>query len=121
MRVFPIWFCSDVDASAKFLEALGLDIDHPSRSGSWVEAAGSGGGIGVHSAHRTYTEEPRTPGECALNFDSDEPLEQVQQRLFAAGFTDAHIIDETFGRSLRVTGPDGAEVRVNETDPELRA
>ena len=35
-------------------------------------------------------------------------------RLLGAGFADAHIIDEPFGRSLRVTDPDGLDVFVAE-------
>jgi hypothetical protein len=37
----------------------------------------------------------------------------VQARLGAAGF-EAQIIDESFGRSLRVVDPDGVAVQVNE-------
>jgi len=46
-------------------------------------------------------------------------LEDVLARLHAAGYRDAHIIDEAFGRSLRVTDPDGVAVQVNESDPQL--
>lgn len=115
MRVFPIWFAADVEESARFLAALGLGAGAP--SSSWMELEGSGGAVGVHTT--AATEQPRKGGECELAFATDEPLVDVQRRLFAAGFTDAHVIDETFGRSLRVTSPDGVVVRVNSYDADL--
>lgn len=115
MKVFPVWFAADVEESARFLSALGLDAGAP--SSSWMELDASGGAVGVHTA--AATEQPRRAGECELAFATDEPLVDVQQRLFAAGFTDAHLIDETFGRSLRVTSPDGVVVRVNTYDADL--
>ncbi|HEX6445790.1 MAG TPA: hypothetical protein VF053_11935 [Streptosporangiales bacterium] len=117
MRVFPVWFAADVDESARFLAALGLDTGSRAHPGSWIELEGSGGAVGVHTV--SATEEPRKAGECVLAFATEEPLGDVQRRLFAAGFTDAHVIDETFGRSLRVTSPDGVVVQVNSYDAGL--
>jgi hypothetical protein len=37
----------------------------------------------------------------------------------AAGFSGAVIVDENFGRSLRILDPDGVSVQVNEFDREL--
>jgi hypothetical protein len=48
-----------------------------------------------------------------------EPLEALAERLRAAGFEPEAIVDENFGRSLRVIDPDGVLVQVNENDREL--
>jgi hypothetical protein len=53
------------------------------------------------------------PGETSLSCESDEPLEDVQARLRAAGY-ESDLIDESFGRSLRVIDPDGAAFQINE-------
>jgi hypothetical protein len=48
-----------------------------------------------------------------------EPLEALAERLRAAGSEPEAIVDENFGRSLRVIDPDGVLVQVNENDREL--
>ncbi|HEY3503683.1 MAG TPA: hypothetical protein VGN37_12970 [Actinocatenispora sp.] len=117
MRLMPILFVRDVTAARRFFAVLGLRTDATGRAGGWIELAGDGGLLGLHTV--TDTDEPRRPGECALSFVADEPLEAVRDRLHGAGHADAHIIDEGYGRSLRVTGPDGAPVQVVEHDRAL--
>lgn len=117
MRVMPILFVTDVPAATAFFRLLGLDLDVRGRTGGWAELTGTGGLVGVHDA--TATEKPTRPGHCSLSLVADEPLEPLRHRLLAAGHTDAHIIDEGFGRSLRVTGPDGAEIQIVEHDRDL--
>ncbi|GAA3518839.1 hypothetical protein GCM10022220_69220 [Actinocatenispora rupis] len=113
----PIVFVADVAAAREFFAVLGLRTDVSGRDGRWVELAAAGGVLGVHDV--AHTDEPRRPGECALSFVADEPLEAVRDRLHAAGHPDAHILDEGYGRSLRVAGPDGAAVQVVEHDRTL--
>jgi hypothetical protein len=99
MRVMPIRFTNDVAGMRRFFEALGLRPHISSDSGVWVDLRGSGGGVQAHDAKRS--EEPgRAGGETGLAFEADEALEDVLARLLTAGFSDAHIIDEQFGRSL---------------------
>lgn len=112
MRVTPIRFTNDVAAMRRFLEALGLQAHVTSDSGVWLDMRGRGGAVQAHDA--TRTDSPRRAGETALAFEADEPLEAVLARLLAAGFSDAHILDEQFGRSLRTTDPDGLDVFVAE-------
>jgi hypothetical protein len=112
MRVLPIRFTADVPAMRRFLEALGLQPHITSDGGGWLDLRAAAGGVQLHTNERT--DEPRRSGETGLSFEADEPLESVLARLLAAGFADAHIIDEEFGRSLRVTDPDGAVVWVAE-------
>ena len=111
MKVFPVRFTDDPAAMRRFLEALGLTTTLASDGGGWVALDGSGGGVGLHAA--STAEHPRSPGETELSFESDEPLENVQARLAAAGFP-SEIIDESFGRSLRVVDPDGQAFQINE-------
>jgi hypothetical protein len=111
MKVFPVRFTDDPAAMRRFLEALGLTTTLQSDGGGWIALEGAGGGVGLHDA--SATESPRSPGETSLSFESDEPLEQVQERLAAAGFP-SDIIDESFGRSLRVVDPDGQAFQINE-------
>ena len=56
----------------------------------------------------------------ALNFVADEPLEQVEQRLLAAGFPpEGTIVDHEWGRALAVKAPDGIVVQIDERDRAL--
>ncbi|HEY1458185.1 MAG TPA: hypothetical protein VGF15_06670, partial [Solirubrobacteraceae bacterium] len=55
-----------------------------------------------------------------LGFVAEEPLEEVEQRLRAAGFPpEGRLVDQEWGRSLLVRGPDGATVQIDEQDREL--
>jgi catechol 2,3-dioxygenase-like lactoylglutathione lyase family enzyme len=113
MRVVPIRYCADVDASVRFYRALGLDLGSRSRPGVWVELPAASGMLALH---RVSGDEA---GECELAFEADEPLEAVVSRLAAAEFTAEPILDESFGRSVRVRDPDGVFVQVNEHDRTL--
>ncbi len=117
MKVTPVRYTDDVPAMRAFLEALGLPPQLSSDSGGWVLQRGDGGGVQLHTT--AVTERPHQPGDTDLSFESDEPLEEVQARLISAGFTDAHIIDEEFGRSLRLTDPDGRQIHVAEPMSDL--
>ena len=113
MKLMPIRYCADVAASTRFYEALGLTAGSRSRSGGWGELTATTGMLGLHVAGASDA------GTCELSFESDEPLESVAARLAAAGFPVEALVDESFGRSLRVQDPDGAWVQVNEHDREL--
>ena len=112
MRVLPIRYCADVEASIRFYRALGLELGAATRPGSWVELPAAAGILALHRS----TEHA---GDCELAFEADEPLEAVAARLAAAGFPTEPIVDESYGRSLRVRDPDGVYVQVNENDRSL--
>jgi|HubBroStandDraft_4_1064222.scaffolds.fasta_scaffold110799_2 catechol 2,3-dioxygenase-like lactoylglutathione lyase family enzyme len=116
MKVMPIRYVADVTAATRFYAALGLVQGDSSRSGNWTELNGSGGTLALHTAR---TEEQDPPGRVELSFETQEPLETLAERLTAAGFEPEAIVDENFGRSLRVIDPDGVLVQVNEHDREL--
>jgi len=106
----PIMFVRDMRTALVFCRALGLRLRARSRNGRWAELTGPDGGVGLHDADRD--DEPRTE----LAFVSHGPLEPLVQRLTAAGFTCQDIIDEGFGYSVIVHGPDGMRFQVNEFD-----
>ena len=120
MRVRPIHFVSDVVEAARFYEALGLRSDVRSRSGHWIELTATGGEVCLHDAAIAADGQGRSG--LALNFVAEEPLEAIDGRLRAAGFPpDGTIVDQEWGRSLLVPGPDGLIVQIDEPDRELYA
>ena len=78
MRVLPIRYCADVEASIRFYRALGLELGAATRPGSWVELPAAAGLLALHKT-------AEHPGSCELAFEADEPLEAVADRLRAAG------------------------------------
>jgi catechol 2,3-dioxygenase-like lactoylglutathione lyase family enzyme len=113
VKITPIRYTADVAACARFYGALGLDLDAISRPGAWAELPAASGMLALHKASGEDI------GRCELAFEADEPLESVVDRLTAAGYPTQSIVDESFGRSVRVQDPDGVWVQVNENDREL--
>jgi catechol 2,3-dioxygenase-like lactoylglutathione lyase family enzyme len=122
VKPMPIRYVRDMGAARTFYEALGLTLDFISRkprrgpSPVWAELSGSGGGLALH-----YIPDNATVAGTALGFEADEPLEDVVERLRAAGYEPASgIVDESFGRSFTVHDPEGLLIQINETDYELQ-
>ncbi|KZB85381.1 hypothetical protein AVL48_30960 [Amycolatopsis regifaucium] len=113
MRVMPIRYSSDVAAMTRFYEALGLRVGSTSRPGGWIEMPAEGGMLAIHRASGEDV------GRCELAFEVGEPLEDVAERLRAAGFAPEPPVDEGFGHSLRVQDPDGVWVQLNLYDRDL--
>lgn len=113
MKVVPVRYTRDVAAAVRFYQALGLDVGVASRPGGWVELPAASGMVAVHQA------DGEDVGMCELAFESAEPLDRVAARVGAAGFEVGPVIDENFGRSLRVRDPDGVWVQINLYDREL--
>jgi hypothetical protein len=91
MNVMPIRYCADVAAATRFYRAVGLEVGSRSRPGAWVELPAASGVLAIHEA------------------DAD----------VAAGFDPGPILDEGFGRSMRVRDPEGVWVQINMFDREL--
>ena len=122
MKPMPIRYVRDMDGARKFYETLGLRLDFISRkprrgpSPVWAELSGSGGGLALH-----YIPDNATAAATGLGFEADEPLEDVVERLRAAGYEPAsEIVDESFGRSFTIRDPEGMLIQINETDYELQ-
>lgn len=116
MKVLAFRYTDDVPRLQAFLTALGLRADLASVRGGYVQFDADGGAAALHSA--SDADDRHTAGDTTISFEADEPLEAVRDRLDAIGIP-ADIVDESFGRSLRVTDPDGVPLQVNEAMTDL--
>lgn len=109
--VETIWYSPDVPAAADVLTACGLRRRLASDTGGWVDHTAPGGGL--VAAHRDV------PVRVELAFEHPD-LDALLDRLTAADVA-AVLVDEAYGRSLRLPHPDhpGREVFVNETQTDL--
>lgn len=118
MRITPIRFVRDVEASRAFYAVLGLAERTEATSGTWADLNAVGGSLGLHIARHPGTHDDA--GAVALQFTSDEKLEPLAERLAAAGYEASPVMDETFGRYFTVLDPDGYRIQVNEADEDLQ-
>ncbi|MFD4355739.1 VOC family protein [Nocardia sp. NPDC058519] len=114
LTVLPIRYVADVAVSRRFYEGLGLTYRADSSVAVWAQLDAAAGAVGVHDA---AVSKGRAPGTVELGFSTDEPLEDVAARLAAGGY-DYTLVEEDFGRSIRVTDPDGVVIQIQEIDPE---
>ncbi|MGW0324758.1 VOC family protein [Nocardia sp. NPDC003183] len=114
LTVLPIRYVADVAASRRFYEGLGLTYRADVSVAVWAHLDASAGAVGVHDA---AVSKGRPPGTVELGFSTDERLEDVSARLTDDGYEHT-LVDEDFGRSIRVTDPDGVVIQIQEIDPE---
>ncbi|MFE5919228.1 VOC family protein [Streptomyces sp. NPDC056468] len=114
LTVLPIRYVADVDASRKFYAGLGLNVRQEPGAAVWVRLAAAAGAVGIHAA---AVSQGRSPGTTELGFTTNEPLAQVAQRLEHNGYP-YELVEENFGRSIRVTDPDGVVVQIQHIDPD---
>ncbi|MDT0157447.1 hypothetical protein Q9R19_07415 [Microbacterium sp. ARD32] len=101
--VQTIWFQDDIAEARGILEALGLRAGVVSDGGGWVEMRAPGGGsVGLHSASGRSESEGQGFG---LSFQASGDLDALARRLREAGFQ-ASVIDESYGRTIRIADPD---------------
>lgn len=112
LAALGLWMTPETDAATGVLQALGLHGKIRSESGVWFQAAADGGGLAaVHDG----TGQPR----AELSFEYDGDVEEVRDRLAAAG-VDSTVIDESYGRTLLVNRPAGGQpIWVNERQGDL--
>lgn len=96
LTVDPLWLTDQVEQAGTLLASLGGRRDLRSESGVWAEYCFDQGRVQAHHGE---------PVTVSLNFWHPGPLEQVQEQLATAGI-DAALIDESYGRSLRIADPD---------------
>ncbi|GAA3646897.1 hypothetical protein [Microbacterium marinilacus] len=102
----PIWFAHDLDEPRRLLEALGLRAQIVGDRGGWVDLAAPGGGaVGLHAV---ATADMADAPSIGLSFLAAGDLDALARRVRAAGF-DAAVIDESYGRTIRIPDPDGGE------------
>lgn len=120
----PIVYVSDLDQAIEFYALLGFSLEARSRNGIWADLTSPGGSISLHTANpdvlsRATTDWGPPRGRVTLRFEARESLEAIVQRLVAAGMDDPPILDETMGRIVLLTDPDGLPIEITEHDPEL--
>jgi len=118
IRLAPVYFTSDLTRTGDFLAALGFGVEAEHRKGGWAELAAPSALLCLHAAPGANG---MGGGQTALSFESDEDPDVVAERLAAAGFPDAILLDENFGKILRVTGPDETPIQINFSDRSLYA
>ncbi|WTX00772.1 VOC family protein (plasmid) [Streptomycetaceae bacterium NBC_01309] len=114
LTVLPIRYVADVEASRKFYAGLGLVFQAELSVDVWAQLTADAGAVGIHDA---AVSKGKAPGTVELGLATDEKLEDVAQRLDQAGYA-YELVPEDFGRSIRVTDPDGVVVQIQEIDPE---
>jgi hypothetical protein len=112
----PLRFTADVDAMRAFLEALGLRSRIESERGGWVDMLTGRGMVALHDAAGSAM--GGRPGQTSLTFEADE-IDELKNRTEEAGFADATIWDEAYGRVLSITGPGGVELWIDERSKDL--
>src|SRR5688572_19892500 len=116
VAIRPLRFSGDVQAMRAFLEQLGLRSRIESKSGTWVDLVAGHGMVALHDA--ASSDLGAQPGETTLAFEAAD-IEELKDRLEAAGYEDASIVDEAFGRVLTASGPDGTKLWIDERSEDL--
>ncbi|MBT2363992.1 VOC family protein [Streptomyces sp. ISL-10] len=114
LTVLPIRYVADVEASRDFYSGLGLAVRQEPGAAVWVRLTAAAGAVGLHAA---AVSQGLPPGATELGFATDQPLEEVAQRLERNGYP-YELVEENFGRSVRVTDPDGVVVQIQCIDPD---
>jgi hypothetical protein len=112
----PLRFTDDVQGMRTFLETLGLRSRIESERGGWIELAAGRGMIALHDA--ASSDAGAKPGETTLAFEAVD-IDALKDRLEEAGYEDASIFDEAFGRVLAASGPDGTKLWIDERSKDL--
>ncbi|MFD4230353.1 VOC family protein [Streptomyces sp. NPDC058545] len=110
LTVLPIRYVADVEASRHFYAGLGLIFRPDVSVDVWAQLAADAGAVGIHDA---TVSQGRPPGTTELGFTTDQRLEDIAERLARSGY-DYDLVDENFGRSVRVTDPDGIVIQIQE-------
>jgi hypothetical protein len=112
----PLRFTANVDAMRTFLETVGLRSRLESERGGWVDMLAGRGMVALHDSATSST--GGRPGETTLSFEADK-IDELKDRLDQAGFADATVFDEAYGRVLSVTGPDDVVIWIDERSEDL--
>lgn len=109
LAVLPLWMTPDVEAATAAMLAIGAERRLSSDSGDWVDFTLTDGLMAVHGGE----------AEVVLSFEWDGDVDRLSEVLKSRGFV-SRVIDEAYGRSLRIDDPDGGvELWVNERQSDL--
>jgi len=118
IKLAPVYYTSNMERTREFAAALGFVPEATHVGGGWVELPAPNAQLNLH-AMPNDADNPLEAGGTELAFESDDDPDTVAESLAAAGFDDAIVLDENYGRILRVTGPDGVRVQINFSDRSL--
>lgn len=117
IKLQPMVHVEDMGRALDFYTALGAKILHGSRDGDFALIRFQGAELSL-LAHPPNPEQDE--GRVELNFESTQPLEEVEARLRKAGVTITRpTSDEGFGKQLQVKSPDGLLIKINQLEPDL--
>jgi hypothetical protein len=108
--VRPVRFTDRLAQMRGFLETLGLQARVEAERGGWVDMVAGAGMVALHTAATSNS--GARDGETRLSFEASD-LDVLADRLRRAGFTDATVWDEAYGRVLSVTDPLGDPIWVD--------
>ncbi|TDD48485.1 VOC family protein [Kribbella antibiotica] len=114
--VRPLRFTDRVAEMRAFLEALGLHARLESASGGWVDMLAGRGMVALHDAASSST--GGKPGQTRLSFEAED-IGRLKDLLESAGYGDVAIWDEAYGRVLKVSGPAGESLWIDERSDDL--
>ena len=113
----PMVHVENMASSVAFYEALGAHVEHGSRDGDFVMMTVGPSRFGL-LAHPPNPEQ--NEGQIELNFETSESLDTVEDRLRTANVDVVRsTTDESFGRQLQVSTPDGLLIKINQLEPDL--
>ncbi|MEE1621848.1 VOC family protein [Zafaria sp. Z1313] len=100
MHVLQLWVTPDTAGATTALQSIGARLEVVSETGGWAQLRARNGGLAaVHTGV-----DPRI--DLSFEYDGDAGL--LLARLLGAGL-DAHLVDESYGRTVKVADPDGGE------------
>ncbi|GAA4066442.1 hypothetical protein GCM10023065_18390 [Microbacterium laevaniformans] len=110
LRALGLWVSAHVDAAASVLERLGLRAEVRSDSGRWVQLVADAGLAAVHDGDVPAAQ---------VSFEYEGDVDELAARVRAEG-VDAHVVDESYGRTLLIPRPEGGEpIWINERQSDL--
>jgi hypothetical protein len=111
LQLRPLIHVADLAAAIRFFEQLGGALIHGDRDDDWVL-------MQLGAVQLTLLRARRAQGSVELCFGSELPLDEMQQRLTAAGVTVTELTtDRALGEQLQVRAPDGLLITINQRAP----
>jgi hypothetical protein len=112
IRLSPVYYTRHWETMLRLFEVFDFPIEERHHNGHWTTFDAPSALLCLHD-YPNAPDNPLVPGQAEVAFTSDENPEDILHRLEKAGFDDIHIVEETYGKSLRVGGPDGSRFQVN--------
>lgn len=113
-RVMPVRFTDPSGPYGAYLEAFGLRRSpHADEYFAIHVGEGDAGQVGLHHVYDGELPINPSPAAVHLTFETTTALEDVRDRLIAAGHADAVVSEDEFVALVSVTDPDGMEAQIH--------